>query len=186
MAEAATTSINDLPMDPAGGGSISGSNVNVVASEVSLDQSTINQIVSGLQQASLSGATSLPSRDIPRSTEPITQDPYVQPNYIPPASNDRYITEDDAVDQIVNRHQREDDKRRTLDAVYNEIQVPLLLMVMYFLFQLPFFKAFLFKHMPFLLNKDGHWNLHGLVFTSAMYGGIYYAISKLMAQVNGI
>ena len=63
-----STSILDLPIDPVGGGGIS-NNVSLNANEkvaiqtqqsnqqnnlgVSLDQTTINQIVSGLQQASI-------------------------------------------------------------------------------------------------------------------------------------
>ena len=89
-----STSIMDLPTDPAGGGSIGG-NVSLLANEkiatnqsglgqmgVSLDQTTIQQIVSGLQQASSTGATQLPSRDIPRNTEGIMQDPQIQQNYL--------------------------------------------------------------------------------------------------------
>ena len=69
MADIATTSISDLPTDPVGGGSHNVS-MNIsekiptqnqsapnVAGSLSLDQTTINQIVSGLQQASSTGAT---------------------------------------------------------------------------------------------------------------------------------
>ena len=103
-----TTSINDLPTDPTGGGSIGG-NISLVANEtssyknqvipqqqqqpqmsqsMSLDQSTISQIVNGLQQASIAGATSLPSRDIPQNTQKLTHDPEVKANYVPAASPD--------------------------------------------------------------------------------------------------
>ena len=70
-----STSILDLPTDPVGGGNVS-NNISMSASEhaaaqqqnqgngggggaggVSLDQATISQIVSGLQHASISGAT---------------------------------------------------------------------------------------------------------------------------------
>ena len=70
-----TTSIMDLPTDPTGGGSIGGNvslsinetnkvisgggNVGGQGQGVSLDQSTINQIVNGLQQASSAGLTQL-------------------------------------------------------------------------------------------------------------------------------
>ena len=111
MSELNTTSIHDLPTDPAGGGSIGG-NVSLVANEtnykipqqqqhqqgqsnMSLDQSTISQIVNGLQQASIAGATSLPSRDIPQNTETIINDPRVQVNYIPTTTNNDYITENE-------------------------------------------------------------------------------------------
>jgi len=89
-----STSILDLPTDPVGGGNVS-NNITMSATEnvvpqsgqnqagFSLDQSTISQIVNGLQQASLTGATQLPSRDIPMTTTGHSTDPQVQPNYVP-------------------------------------------------------------------------------------------------------
>ena len=109
MYEINTTSINDLPTDPSAGGSVGG-NVNLVISEtsqssvpapvnssqsLSLDQSTISQIVNSLQQASLAGVTTLPSRDIPLHTEQLTQDAQIQPNYVPPPQMIDYINESD-------------------------------------------------------------------------------------------
>ena len=78
-----STSIMDLPTDPVGGGNIS-NNISLKASEsqatMNLDQSTINQIVNSLQQASASGSTLLPSRDIPMNTNNISTDAQIQPN----------------------------------------------------------------------------------------------------------
>ena len=103
MGDNNTTSINDLPTDPVaggsiGGGSINGSNISMSVNEinkgpVSLDQTTISQIVNGLQQASIAGATMLPSRDIPQTTQNLTHDPHIQANYIPPPSNKDYIND---------------------------------------------------------------------------------------------
>ena len=114
MAEINSTSIQDLPTDPTGGGSIGG-NISLMVQEsqqqqyqqplnnqMTLDQSTISQIVNGLQQASLSGATSLPSRDIPMHTDTITKDEQVQPNYIPQPSVKDYINEDDDYNFMMN------------------------------------------------------------------------------------
>ena len=102
------------------GGSMS-QNINLIASEknmmdptnpnqnqnpnISLDQNTINQIVSGLQQASSNGATVLPSRDIPRNTMSITQDPHIQPNYITP-DNNKYILESESNDEIEENYNK--------------------------------------------------------------------------------
>ena len=85
MSEINTTSIHDLPTDASNGGSIGG-NIGLVINEqgptqpLTLDQNSISQIVNGLQQASLAGATQLPSRDIPLQTEQLTNDPQIQPN----------------------------------------------------------------------------------------------------------
>lgn len=203
MADLNTTSINDLPTDPAGGGSIGG-NVSLVANEtnykipqtpqynaqmlgqqpsggMSLDQTTISQIVNGLQQASIAGATSLPSRDIPQSTQSIVNDPAIQANYVPPPqpSQKDYIKDDDNTYTY-----KEENINNSLDAVYDEIQAPLLLSVLYFFFQLPIMRKLIFKYVPFLCNVDGNYNFNGLVFTSALFGFVYYFLTKSMSHFN--
>ena len=192
-----TTSIHDLPTDPTGGGTVNG-NIQLVANEmnmnpateqlpslsnssnpsINLDQTTINQIISGLQQASSTGLTLLPSRDIPRNTENITQDPQIQPNFIPPPSNTDYIEDDDTAENMIYNYNKEQRREDSLDSLYNEIQVPLLLVILYFIFQLPIFKNTLFKYIPALCNKDGNYNLIGYVFTSVLYGVAFYGLSK--------
>jgi hypothetical protein len=195
-----TTSIYDLPTDPASGGSIGG-NINLIANEknsnntntnininepsnnISLDQNTINQIVNGLQYASSTGATVLASRDIPRNTLPITQDPNIQPNYIAP-DNNKYIDENIPNDEIEDNYNNIVKSSNSLDKLYDEIQIPLLLIVLYFVFQLPIFKITLFKYLPFLCNTDGNMNLNGLLFTSISYGIIYYVLSQTIIQFS--
>jgi hypothetical protein len=194
MSDINTTSINDLPTDPAGGGSVGG-NVNLVISEqqqmsqipaamgagLSLDQSTISQIVNGLQQASLAGATTLPSRDIPLHTEQLTQDAQVQPNYIPPPQMRDYINE---TDDDINNYYRNEKMENSLDSVYDELQAPLLLAVLYFLFQLPFFKKTIYKYLPFLCHGDGNYNFNGLIFVCGLFGFIYYSLSKTVRHFS--
>ncbi len=192
MSAADSTSINDLPTNPTGGGSVGG-NVSFSINEpdqikqtpqMTLDQTTINQIVSGLQKASSSGATQLQSRDIPRNTEELTQDEQVQPNFIPQASNRDYIEEDEENDDIIDTYNKRAATESSLDYLYDEMQSPLLISILYFLFQLPFFKRYLFKYIPALFSKDGNINLSGYTFTSALFGLIYYLLSKTMAQFN--
>jgi hypothetical protein len=195
-----TTSINELPTDPTGGGSIEG-NIGLIANEtirkennpnpnvnananISLEQSTINQIISGLQQASATGATSLPSRDIPNTTSQITQDPYIQPNYIPPETNNKYINELETPDDMIRRYNKNNVSEDSLDNLYNQIQIPLLLAILYFIFQLPIFKNTLFKYLPILFNSDGNINFTGLIFTSIMFGSTYFILSKTMLTLS--
>jgi len=192
-----STSIMDLPTDPVGGGSMGG-NISLSANEkigpgpgpgpssggVSLDQTTIQQIVNGLQQASSTGATQLPSRDIPRNTESIMHDPQVQQNYIPPASTNDYITEEEDNEDIINNYNKNEKNSDSLDQLYNEIQVPLLIAVLYFLFQLPIFKRYLYRFFPVLFSKDGNVNLYGFIFTSAFFGMLYYLLSKTMTHFS--
>jgi hypothetical protein len=201
MSEINTTSINDLPTDPANGGSVGG-NINLVTNEtqgtynssmpplmepqkqtggLSLDQSTISQIVNGLQQASLAGATSLPSRDIPLNTEQITHDAYIQPNYVPPPTTRDYIVESD---EDINNYYKNEKMANSLDSIYDELQGPLLLAVLYFLFQLPIFKKTVFKHLPFFCHTDGNYNINGLIFSCSLFGFIYYSLSKTVKHFS--
>lgn len=189
-----TTSILELPMDPAGGGN----NIILQATEntnqktpahVSLDESTISQIISGLQQASSSSATQLPSRDIPKTTDNIMHDAQVQPNYIPQSQNQTdYIKNQENTENILsaynNNLKKTDSFNDSLNDVYNEIQTPLLLSVLYFLFQLPIFKKYLFAYIPSLFSKDGNYNINGFAFTSILFGFIFYKFNKLTTLFN--
>jgi len=187
-----TTSIMDLPTDPAGGGKVS-NNISLSASEnistqhaqqqpnFSLDQTTINQIVNGLQQASLTGITQLQSRDIPMNTNNISTDQQVQPNYVPstPQNHVDYIKNYEDPVSMVDNYNKSMDKQNSLDEMYNEIQSPLLLSVLYFLFQLPFFRKFLFTYFPALFSKDGNLNINGFLFMSVLFGLLFYILNKI-------
>jgi len=192
-----STSIHDLPTNPTGGGSIGGNvslsinekipnNINSgpTQSSMSLDQNTIAQIVSGLQQASSTGVTQLPSRDIPLTTDNLTQDEQVQPNYIPQTNNRDYIKEDEDNDDIITNYNKNVEHANNLDQLYDEMQTPLLISILYFLFQLPIFKKYLYKYIPMLFSTDGNINLYGFAFTSTLFGLIYYMLSKTMGHFN--
>jgi len=191
-----TTSILDLPTDPVGGGNVS-NNIVMTASEpapqqqatqsgsgLALDQSTISQIINGIQQASITGATQLPSRDIPMNTNNISADPQVQPNYVPPPPqmHSDYIKNYEQTSDMVDKYNKNAQRVNSLDDMYNEIQTPLLLAVLYFLFQLPFFRKFLFTYFPVLFSNDGHLNINGFLFSSVLFGLIFYGLNKVTAH----
>ena len=189
-----TTSIMDLPMDPTGGGTQN--NISISSSEtapsnnnnnnISLDQTTISQIVNGLQQASISGATQLRSRDISMTTDGHTQDPYVQPNYVPPVQQTRdYIKDSDETnEEILNSYNQQMRNSNNLEDMYSDIQLPILMTTLYFLFQLPFFRRNLFHLLPFLFSTDGNYNINGYLFTSSLFGLIFYMLNKVITHFN--
>lgn len=156
-----STSISDLP--------IGGPPVN--PGTESLDQSTINLLVNGLQQAK---STHLPSRDIPVTTDGLSNDAHVQPNYVPAPETEDYIGDY----QISNDYS--DDN--TMDDLYNELQTPILMAVLYFLFQLPIFRKTLFGYFPILFATDGNLNINGFLFNSILFGMIFYLVNKMTRQ----
>jgi len=185
-----TTNIFDLPTDPAA----SGGNINIKAIEnvlpgqtqipqtnVSLDQTTISQIVNGLQQASINGATKLPSRDIPINTNSLSNDPQVQPNYIPQTQCNDYITDYKNTSNMIQDYNNNYNRDNSLDEMYNEIQMPLLIALMFLLFQLPFFRKFLYSYLPILFVNDGNLNIKGFIFISILSGIFYYFLNKVVA-----
>lgn len=170
------TNINDLPTDTF-------SSPASAANPLSLDQSTISQIVNGLQQASLSGATALPSRDIPLTTEQVTMDASVQPNFvpIPNPENTNYIQREN---EDLSKYYAAEKQSHTLDSFYDDIQGPLLIAILYFLFQLPVFRRTIYQYFPYLCFVDGSFNFQGLLFTSALFGASHFVLTKTMKNFS--
>jgi hypothetical protein len=187
-----STNILDLPVDPIGvnnlnqGISMSATDSiqeSAQSNALSLDQTTINQIVNGLQQASVNGGTQLPSRDIPMTTTAYSNDPEVQPNYVP-TKNTTYMESYEKPEEMVQDYNRKVRKDNSLDQFYNELQTPLFLSVLYFLFQLPFCKKNLFTYLPFLFSTDGNYNIYGFLFTSVLFGATSYSFNKIFFYFN--
>ena len=70
-----------------------------------------------------------------------------------------------------------------LENVYNEIQTPVLIMLLYFLFQLPIVNSMVFKIFPRLFHKDGNLTMSGLLLKTSLYGLLYYGIMKGIASI---
>jgi hypothetical protein len=195
-----TTSLNDLPTDPAAGG---GSEQNVVlqtsekstnydpnsASSTSgsdiYDQKMMNEVVTGIQQANASGGLELPSRDIPTNTVHFA-DEAVQPNYVPQKEQEDYIQNTDTEQEILARRMKNKNSRDSLEILYDEFQIPIIIGLLYFIFQLPVVRSKLTTLIPALFNKDGNPNLSGYIFNSVFFAVLYYVISKSMSHLQSI
>ena len=151
-----------------------------------LEQNTINSLISGIQQASASGLTTLPSRDIPQMTNQITQDPQIKPNYIPQVNNNDYINDETNANDILKENMRRQNIDSNLDVMYEEFQIPILLAILFFMFQLPVFRTYLFKFLPSLFNKDGNPNLSGYVVNSILFALLYYIIKNMLRYFTTI
>ena len=80
---------------------------------------------------------------------------------------------------MIDDYNRNAKQRDSLDEMYSELQTPFLLAVLYFMFQLPFFRRYLYKYFPVLFAGDGNMNLNGFVFNSVLFGLLFYAINKV-------
>ena len=145
-------------------------------------ETNYNTMINDLQKASQSGVTTLPSRDIPMNTNTIVQDEQIKPNYVPENNND-YINDNIIIDHNTNNN---NDNINKLDEFYNNLQTPILLSILYFIFQLPIFQKYLIKYLPNLFGKDGNKNIYGYIFYSILFGITYIGINQLIIKLNDI
>lgn len=160
-----------------------------------LMQKNMNQFISGIQQASAAGLTALPSRDIPQNQDHLLQDQQIKANFIPPppmnnnnnnnnGGNPDYISNYKTSEDIIRENRNRESKTDSLDALYNELQVPILIGILYFLFQLPVVRKNMFKYIPMIFNKDGNMNISGYVSNSVLFGLAYYAMNKFIIHFS--
>lgn len=124
----------------------------------------------------------LPSRDIQQDTTNYSQDAQVQPNYIPRQEllTDYVRDRETFSNETLKNHENKMRNMSRLDVIISEIQVPIVIVLMYFFFQLPIMNTILFKKFSFLsiYNDDGNFNLFGLMFKSLLFGTTYYTMIK--------
>ena len=153
--------------------------------QASLSNEDINKIISGIQTASQQNLTSLPSRDIPMNTVNEVTDKQVQPNYVPENNND-YIKEEYTAEKIYEKQLEKEKARVKQDEMYDQFQTPILISILFLLFQLPVFNKNLFKYIPSLFIKDGTLSFGGHLFKSVSFGVIYFLIMKGINYMSDI
>jgi len=147
------------------------------------DSRSINSFVTGIQEAAANGALQLPSRDIPQSQSHLTNDEQLQPNYIPDNNVD-YINDTYNQEQIINNQNIKEKSVNSMDALYDDIHIPIILAVIYFVFQLPVIKTNTLKYIPSLFNKDGNFNMIGYSINSLAFASTYYCIIKTLDYLS--
>ena len=149
-----------------------------------LSQQSIQQIVAGLQQAQ--GSTGLPSRDLPTNNAHITQDEQIQPNYVPKPENTNYIENDQEFESLIQQSKNKKVEQDRLDVLYDELQTPIIVMILFFFSQLPIFQKTLAKNLPSLFTRDGIPSFSGYLFKTVVFGIVFYGITKLTKQISEI
>ena len=99
-----TTSLDDLPTGPPAG---------------QQDTQIVNEIVSGIQQASMNGGLELPSRDVPTNTSNVVADIQTTPDYVPPPSED-YISSHETSETVLNEAKAEEQRVNNFNYLYDK------------------------------------------------------------------
>jgi hypothetical protein len=126
---------------------------------------------------------SIPARDIPHNQpSQITIDPHTQTNYIPPPklTADFIGNYDKANEEQWQEHRKKKHRQSRLDMLFTQLQTPLCVAFLYFMFLIPAFHVFLLKHLfSFMLESDGNLNVYGMAFKSFLFGLTFYGAIKI-------
>jgi hypothetical protein len=156
----------------------------------------MNEVMQGVQRASANGMTMIPTRDIPMNPNSFTHDDQARPNYVPDPRSVHfqdgggggggadYIKDYESMESIVRANARQSNQLDTIEAIYYDIQMPILVGVMYFIFQMPVFRAQLLHFLPSLFGEDGNFKIMGLTATSVMFALVFFIIMKLLNKLG--
>jgi len=130
----------------------------------------------------------LPSRDIPQNTVHYSNDECVQPNYIPKHDVVRDYVKDhyDTTEQNLQEYEQKMRRHNHWDSIFNDIQIPFFIAILFFFFQLPIVNTMIFKKFAFLSlhHDDGNFNMLGLLFKSGIFGLLYYSVYKTTTFIS--
>lgn len=207
-----TTSIDDLPLSSqtpgsAYGGGGGGGGAPLIYSPMidgppnghqqqhqQIPNNIMNEVMQGVQRASANGMTMIPTRDIPMNPNGYTHDDQARPNYVPQPQPQQqggggggggdYIKDHASMESIVRANARQSNQIDTIEAIYYDLQMPILIGVLYFIFQMPVFRAQLLHFLPSLFGEDGNFKIVGLTATSAMFAGTFFVIMKVFNKLG--
>jgi hypothetical protein len=164
-----------LPQQPTNGGGGGNQQMNVPMSN-QLTQEQQMMLMQMQQQR-------LPSRDIQMNMDEYQQDEQIQPNYVPkPKLTNNYVKDyEEKHEQELEQHEQKKYREHWMDQLITEFQTPMLIALLYFIFQMPAINTLLFKKLSFLsiYKEDGNFNFQGLVLKSLLFGMLFYSTMKI-------
>ena len=117
-------------------------------------------------------AARLPDRDIPRETIQHTIDPQTNVQYLPPRPPDYIPAAAPPAAKL------------DYAKLYDELRVPVMLTLLYFVFQLDSFQGLLRKIIPALFSESGQLTSKGVFVKSGLFGGAFYLMTFAMQQLS--
>lgn len=157
---------------------------NNVQNQIQQQPPNYNELISQIQKAAANGTTALPSRDIPIDPVKVANDNQTQPNYIPPPKvEENYIKNYETPQQVIEENNKKMIAENFYDTLFNEMKLPIIIALLYFLFQLPAVKKHSKNFFPSLFKDDGNPNLYGFIFNSIMFASAFYVLLQVLAKL---
>ena len=146
-----------------------------------MEESVNHELINGLQQAATVGSTQLPSRDIPIDTNQIQSDESIKPNFVPQENVETdYITKHQTTEEIIRQNQNKADISNQWDQLYKELNLPILIASLFFIFQLPVVQKQFVTMLPFCYSEGGNIKLTGRLTQCFVFGLIILFSSKIV------
>jgi hypothetical protein len=155
-----STNISDLPISPP--------NPQPLVQSQQIPLQMPSHIPQQNQYIVPQGNTELPARDIPQHTTSHTIDPNTIPSYLP-SQGTQYIADTQYSVPPTNPTHYE---------ISDEFKIPILLFILYYLFQFPFVNTIMLRIFPNMLNATGHLTSTGTIVKSLLFGAFYYIFIK--------
>ena len=137
------------------------------------------QHLAGIQETNmLNNGMALPSRDIPTNTNHFSQDQQTNPNWVPQEQQTNYINNQVSQDMINQFSQQQNNILNNNDVIYDQLKVPIIISILFFIYNFNSFDKSLLNHLPFLFTHDQHLKKSGMFIKSLLFGAGYFAINK--------
>lgn len=125
----------------------------------------------------------IPSRDIPIDTTSYQQDEAIQQNYIPPSNvQDDYIREyENRYNEDLRKYEINKKNEESMDSFLSELQMPIFVGILFFIFQMPLMDGFFKRAFSFLPIKesDGNLNFFGMMTKSFAFIFVFFGFLQL-------
>lgn len=145
------------------------------------DSGDLTNILKSMEQiASTSDVLGLPSRDIPQMSN--REDIQTTANYVPQHKN--YIEEYESIENIKEKKRKDDNRTTSLHYLYQELQIPIIIGLLYFLFHLPIINNWFTRNFKFAFHGDGNMNLNGYILKSIVFAFLYFVLLSFMKNMN--
>lgn len=124
----------------------------------------------------------LPNRDIPMDTVQYQQDPQIMPNFLPDLEKERKYV----LPEKEKKKKKKAKPEWNMEEMMAEFQQPIIIVVLFLIFQAPSINVLMAKNLAFLhlFGEDGDLNTNGVLFKSALFGGMYILLCRFLAYVD--
>jgi len=131
----------------------------------------------------------LPPRDFPKNQDFYNLDEKIQANYIPPSpplNNDFIRKYEEEKEKEWKKNVDKKRKSNRIDDVIEKTQIPIIVAIIFFIFNLPIVNRLIFQKLAFLAiyDTDGNFNMYGLILKSVFFGITFHIFTYIVELLS--